>query len=270
MEPYMLKSGEGWTYRYGIDHTVKAGEVQLGRGAAVMEYTTRQGEEPPDHTHATEDELFYVLSGALTFHCGGETFEVGAGGFMYLPQGIEHGYTIGNAEPVRLLVVTFPYADAAGRVGWLRRRRRRAGRVGRATAEPERCSGVAPWRWVSWRREVHRISAAHVRTVCAANRDEVPDLQRRQRRGWCLRPVCSPGRTARGAWGTRCPTRRVCAAYCGPRLIAPRKRRYGSVGPASTTISTVACVVARRGVVVVLLQLRRPACRSPASSAPAR
>ena len=108
MKPYMLQAGEGWTYHYGIDHTVKASELQFGRGAAVIEYTTRQGEEPPDHTHPTEDELFYVLSGALTFHCGGETFEVGTGGFIYLPQGIEHGYTIGNDAPVRLLVVTFP------------------------------------------------------------------------------------------------------------------------------------------------------------------
>lgn len=108
MEPYTLKAGEGWTYRFGIDQTVKAGELQPGRGAAVMEYTTRKGEEPPDHTHPTEDECFYVLSGDLTFHCGSQTFDVGAGGFMYLPQGVEHGYTIRSDEPVRLLVVTFP------------------------------------------------------------------------------------------------------------------------------------------------------------------
>ena len=116
MQPYMLKPGDGWTYRYGIDHTVKAGEVQLGRGAAVVEYTTRHGEEPPDHTHLTEDELFYVLSGDLTFHCGGETFDVEAGGFMYLPQGIEHGYMIRSAGPVRLLVMTFPNQTLPG--GW--------------------------------------------------------------------------------------------------------------------------------------------------------
>ena len=112
----MLQSGDGWTYRYDIDQTVKAGELHPGRGAAVMEYTTYKGEEPPDHTHPTEDELFYVLSGELTFHCGGETFAVGTGGFMYLPQGIEHGYTIGSAEPVRLLVVTFPIQTR--REGW--------------------------------------------------------------------------------------------------------------------------------------------------------
>lgn len=117
MEPFALKAGEGWTYQYGIDFTVKAGELRLGRGASFTEYTTRKGEEPPDHTHPTEDEIFYVLSGDLTFRCGGKTFDVTDGGFIHLPQGIEHGYTIRSEVPVRLLVVAFPTRDAAGK-GW--------------------------------------------------------------------------------------------------------------------------------------------------------
>lgn len=117
MRPYTLKSGEGWTYRYGIDFTVKAGELHPGRGVTFTEYTTRQGEEPSDHTHPTEDEIFYVLKGELTFRCGGESFDVGEGGFIYLPQGIEHGYTIRSEEPVHLIVVTFPTRAASGE-GW--------------------------------------------------------------------------------------------------------------------------------------------------------
>jgi quercetin dioxygenase-like cupin family protein len=88
-----------------------------GRGAAFTEYTTRQGEEPSDHTHPAEDEIFYVLKGELTFRCGGKSFDVGEGGFIYLPQGIEHGYTIRSEEPVRLIVVTFPTRAASGE-GW--------------------------------------------------------------------------------------------------------------------------------------------------------
>ncbi len=116
MEPYALKAGEGWTYRYGIDHIVKAGELRPGRGGAFIEYTTRKDEEPPNHTHATEDELFYVLDGNVSFHCGGDTFEVGAGGFVFLPQGIEHGYTILSDGDVRLIVVTFPTKENVS--GW--------------------------------------------------------------------------------------------------------------------------------------------------------
>jgi quercetin dioxygenase-like cupin family protein len=117
IRPYALRAGEGWTYNYGIDFTVKAGELGQGRRLAVVEYTTRPGEEPPDHTHATEDEIFYVLAGALTFRCGGEVFEVSDGGFVYLPRGIEHGYTIRGEGETRLLVMTAPVAGDGAR-GW--------------------------------------------------------------------------------------------------------------------------------------------------------
>jgi quercetin dioxygenase-like cupin family protein len=117
MEPYVLKAGEGWTYRYGIDMTVKLGELYPSRGAAFTEYTTRKGEEPPDHTHPTEDGIFYVLSGELTFRCGGQSFEVTTGGFIFLPQGVAHSYTIRSQEAVRPIVVTFPTRVAAEQ-GW--------------------------------------------------------------------------------------------------------------------------------------------------------
>jgi len=117
MRPYALKGGEGWTYNYGIDFTVKAGELGKGRRVAFVEYSTRAGEEPPDHTHTTEDEMFYVVQGDLTFRCGDDTFEVEGGGFIFLPRGIEHGYRIRSESDVRLLVVTSPaQEDAVG--GW--------------------------------------------------------------------------------------------------------------------------------------------------------
>jgi quercetin dioxygenase-like cupin family protein len=117
LAPYAFRAGEGRVYRYGIPFVVKAGELEPGRGAAVMEYTTRKGEEPSDHTHPTEDEIFYVLNGDLTFRCGGESFDVSAGGFMYLPRGIKHGYTIRSEGSVQLLVVTFPTREHPGE-GW--------------------------------------------------------------------------------------------------------------------------------------------------------
>ncbi|MFN8492521.1 MAG: cupin domain-containing protein [Caldilineaceae bacterium] len=115
--PYALKAGDGWRYRFGIDFIAKASEVQTGSGVAVLEYSTQQGEEPPDHTHPTEDEIFYVLEGAVTFHCAGKTFDVEKGGLIFLPRGIEHGYTIRSAGLVRLLVVTAPVRDGVSG-GW--------------------------------------------------------------------------------------------------------------------------------------------------------
>jgi quercetin dioxygenase-like cupin family protein len=115
--PYALKAGEGSTYKYGIDFTVKAGEVGDGPRLAVVEYTTRAGEEPPAHTHGTEDEVFYVLKGDLAFRCGDETYELADGGFIFLPRNIEHGYRIRSEEEVKLLVITVPAAEKA-EGGW--------------------------------------------------------------------------------------------------------------------------------------------------------
>jgi quercetin dioxygenase-like cupin family protein len=109
--PYALKAGEGWTYRFGIDFTVKSSEVQAGSGVSILEYVTRKGEEPEDHTHPTEDEMFYVLDGAITFRCDEETFDLEKGDFIFLPRGLQHGYTIRSADLVRLLVVTAPLRE---------------------------------------------------------------------------------------------------------------------------------------------------------------
>jgi quercetin dioxygenase-like cupin family protein len=118
IRPYALGNGEGWTYNYGIDFVVKAGELGKGRQLAFVEYTTRKGEEPGDHTHKTEDEIFYVLQGELTFRCGDDTFELADGGFIFLPSGIKHGYQIRSDGDVRLLTVTAPVpADVTGG-GW--------------------------------------------------------------------------------------------------------------------------------------------------------
>lgn len=117
IQPYALQAGDGWLYRFGIDFTLKASEVHNGNGAAFMEYVTRKGEEPPSHTHRSEDEMFYVLEGAITFQCGEETFDLEKGGFIFLPAGIKHGYTIKGENPVRLIVVTAPpRSEAHG--GW--------------------------------------------------------------------------------------------------------------------------------------------------------
>jgi len=115
--PYALKAGEGWTYRFGIDFTVKSSEVQKGSGVAVLEYSTAHGEEPSSHTHETEDEMFYVLDGEISFRCGEETFDLEEGGFIFLPRGIAHSYTVHGSDPVRLLVITSPLREGVSG-GW--------------------------------------------------------------------------------------------------------------------------------------------------------
>lgn len=106
--PYYLKRGEGKKHDIGIDVTVKAGEARSTNGAAVIEFVTRKGEEPGDHVHDSEDEMFYVVDGRITFLCAGKRFNAGPGGFVFLPRGLSHNYLIRGKKPVRLLVITAP------------------------------------------------------------------------------------------------------------------------------------------------------------------
>jgi mannose-6-phosphate isomerase-like protein (cupin superfamily) len=80
-------AGPGWTYNFDVDFAVKAGEQGQGRRLAIAEYATRAGQEPPDHTHATEDEIFCVLQGAVALRCGDDRFEVAGGGCVFRPRG---------------------------------------------------------------------------------------------------------------------------------------------------------------------------------------
>lgn len=115
-EPYALKSGDAWTYsQFGTEFAVKVRELASGNGVAILEYTSGAGEEPPDHTHPTEDEIFYLAEGAVTFRCGDRTLDAEQGSFVFLPRGIEHGYTIRSQSPARLVVITAPTrSDDAG------------------------------------------------------------------------------------------------------------------------------------------------------------
>jgi quercetin dioxygenase-like cupin family protein len=109
MEPYALNDGEGRSYLwYNFLFTMKAGPRETGGAFALMDFATRKGEEPPEHVHEGEDELFYILEGDLTFSCGDNSFDVGPRGFIFLPRDIPHSFTIRSHGLARMLVITHP------------------------------------------------------------------------------------------------------------------------------------------------------------------
>lgn len=117
IKPHALAAREGWVYDIGAEMIVKVGETGHRRRFAVLEYTADQ-DEWPGHMHATEDEAFYVLKGALTFRCGDEEFDVDEGGFVFLPSGIQHGYKLRDSSEAQVLVVTAPAPEPDSPVGW--------------------------------------------------------------------------------------------------------------------------------------------------------
>jgi mannose-6-phosphate isomerase-like protein (cupin superfamily) len=109
-KPYALADGKGRAYEWrDILFTIKAAAAETGGALAFWEVTTRPGEEPHTHTHVDVDEIFYVLSGSITFRCGRRSFLVEKNGFVYLPRGIPHSYTI-HSRRVRMLGLSTPSA----------------------------------------------------------------------------------------------------------------------------------------------------------------
>ena len=66
----------------------------------------RRGTEPPPHVHSRDDELFYILSGEITFYVDGEVFTTRGGECMFLPRQKPHGWRITSEEVHCILLVT--------------------------------------------------------------------------------------------------------------------------------------------------------------------
>jgi mannose-6-phosphate isomerase-like protein (cupin superfamily) len=78
--------------------------VRLHQGGLV-ELSARAGDMPPLHVHHTEDELFYVLEGELSFFAGDDVARARAGETLFGPASVPHVYRV-ESERARWLVFT--------------------------------------------------------------------------------------------------------------------------------------------------------------------
>ncbi|MDP9358489.1 MAG: cupin domain-containing protein [Chloroflexota bacterium] len=86
--------------------TLVRGDATGGR-LAVVELHEVQGQGPPRHLHANEDEIIYVLEGTLTVCVGEDILQATTGTCLFFPRDTEHGYAVESAA-ARLLVVLTP------------------------------------------------------------------------------------------------------------------------------------------------------------------
>jgi quercetin dioxygenase-like cupin family protein len=103
------QAGQGAAYDFGgARFVMKASGAETGGQLAVMEVLSPAGLEVPAHVHDGEDEMFYVLSGDLTGHCGGQRWSASAGDFVLLPRDTEHSFTVTSRSAAKVLVVVGP------------------------------------------------------------------------------------------------------------------------------------------------------------------
>lgn len=106
---YVLERDEGQAIWFlGTRMTVKAGGEATAGAFTIIDQECPPDFAAPMHIHRLEDELFYVLEGALRVTCDDRTWLAGAGALVFLPKGRPHQFMVQQGQPARLLQITAP------------------------------------------------------------------------------------------------------------------------------------------------------------------
>jgi quercetin dioxygenase-like cupin family protein len=107
---YSVGPGEGETIHgpAGGPLTFKARGAQTAGQLTLFENVVAAGDGPPLHTHAVEDESWYVLEGSFRFRLGDQIHGAPAGSFVFVPRGTPHCFQNTGADPARILVIFTP------------------------------------------------------------------------------------------------------------------------------------------------------------------
>lgn len=104
----VLDGGEGESIAFPPHPTFRlAGPDTNVAGMSFFEIHIAAGRPgAPPHTHAHEDEFFYVREGTVTFLTGNATKTIGPGGFVLLPRHSLHAFWNASDDEAILLVGT--------------------------------------------------------------------------------------------------------------------------------------------------------------------
>jgi quercetin dioxygenase-like cupin family protein len=107
--PFVVDQGEGERIEF-LCHTFvfKAAAADTAGAFSVIEIVQRRGGEPPLHVHHREDEAFYLLEGAMTFHVGARRLAATTGSFVFLPRDVPHSFTVDGDGTARVLQLCSP------------------------------------------------------------------------------------------------------------------------------------------------------------------
>ena len=107
-QPVVLAPGGGLSVAnpVGGDLTFKLMANESGGRMTAVETVAAPGQGPPLHVHRDQDEVIYVLEGALRVKLGDELIEAAPGAFAFIPRGVPHTWqSVGAA---RFLVTLTP------------------------------------------------------------------------------------------------------------------------------------------------------------------
>jgi quercetin dioxygenase-like cupin family protein len=110
-EPFVREPAAGSTLNVlGVTHIYKATGAETAGSFSLWEAVVPPGAGAPPHTHAREDEAFYVISGELVIEFEGEPapHRLASGGFFFGARGRRHAIRNIGDKPARVLILCAP------------------------------------------------------------------------------------------------------------------------------------------------------------------
>lgn len=106
-QPFVVPPNSGRVLRHiGITHKLKSQQTGGGYYLFEAEFDPESGNRL--HVHAYEDEIVYVLEGAIRIRLGDGKLETSKGGVAHLPKGIPHALYNPLKTPLRILALATP------------------------------------------------------------------------------------------------------------------------------------------------------------------
>ena len=108
--PILLGPGEGRAYGLGgMTAVFKADEDETGAAYSISEWWLGpHAAGPGAHSHAENDDIFYVLDGVVTFLIGDSWTPVAKGGFVRAAAGTIHDFRNDTDQRAGLLNIYIP------------------------------------------------------------------------------------------------------------------------------------------------------------------
>ncbi|MFC7227503.1 quercetin 2,3-dioxygenase [Salinirubellus salinus] len=94
-KPMIRHADEGETYNiFNGLAILKATAAETNGSFGLVEQRANAGMATPLHVHHSDDELFYVVEGQVTFHVDGEDLVAGPGDTVFAPHGVPHAFRV--------------------------------------------------------------------------------------------------------------------------------------------------------------------------------
>jgi mannose-6-phosphate isomerase-like protein (cupin superfamily) len=93
---------------FGDTYTIKLTSHLTNGSVGLTEAWVPPGSGPVAHTHAGEDETFFLLDGELEFLSGERTFTAGPGDAVFIPRTVRHRFRNVGLHPARMLFLYTP------------------------------------------------------------------------------------------------------------------------------------------------------------------